>query len=87
MTTPSACCRCVQVWDVQLTNPTRRLLSYTARLEGPPDFSLEASVVKVEPGRPTQVRGLAVFRPRHRQRPELLRQGTRHLQDALTYSM
>jgi hypothetical protein len=45
----------MQVWDVQLANPTRRLLSYTARLEGPPDFSLEASLVKVEPGRATQV--------------------------------
>ncbi|KAF6261116.1 hypothetical protein COO60DRAFT_1637017 [Scenedesmus sp. NREL 46B-D3] len=43
------------VWDVQLANPTRRLLSYTARLEGPGQFCLEASVVKVEPGRTTQV--------------------------------
>jgi hypothetical protein len=49
---------CAQVWDVQLANPTRRLLSYTARLEGPGDFSLEASVVKVEPGRATQVSSL-----------------------------
>lgn len=45
----------LQVRDVQLINPTRRPLSYTARLEGPADFSLETSVVKIDPGRTTQV--------------------------------
>lgn len=56
---PSAYCAyadaALQVRDIQLANPTRRVLSYTARLEGSSDFALEASVVKIDPGRSTQV--------------------------------
>jgi hypothetical protein len=44
-----------QVREVQLLNPTRRPLSYSARLEGAADFTLDASLVKIEPGRSTQV--------------------------------
>lgn len=46
-----------QVRDIQLSNPTRRPLSYAARLEGAADsFTLEASLVKIDPGQSTQVR-------------------------------
>jgi hypothetical protein len=45
----------VQVREIQLSNPTRRALSYAARLEGAADFSLEASLVKIDPGQSTQV--------------------------------
>jgi hypothetical protein len=45
----------LQVREIQLSNPTRRPLSYTARLEGAADFSLEASLVKIDPGQSTQV--------------------------------
>lgn len=44
-----------QARDIQLANPTRRVLSYAARLEGSSDFSFEASVVKIDPGRSIQV--------------------------------
>lgn len=44
-----------QVREIQLSNPTRRPLSYAARLEGAADFSLEASLVKIDPGQSTQV--------------------------------
>jgi hypothetical protein len=46
----------MQVREIQLSNPTRRPLSYAARLEGAADFSLEASLVKIDPGQSTQVR-------------------------------
>jgi hypothetical protein len=45
----------LQVLEIQLSNPTRRPLSYAARLEGAADFSLEASLVKIDPGQSTQV--------------------------------
>lgn len=41
--------------EIQLSNPTRRPLAYAARLEGASDFSLEASLVKIDPGQSTQV--------------------------------
>lgn len=44
--------------EIQLSNPTRRALSYAARLEGAADFSLEASLVKIDPGQSTQVQNL-----------------------------
>jgi hypothetical protein len=49
----------LQVKEVQLTNPTRRPLSYSVRLEGQPDFSLESQMIKIDPGRSTQVGGEA----------------------------
>jgi hypothetical protein len=45
----------MQVREIQLSNPTRWPLSYAARLEGAADFSLEASLVKIDPGQSTQV--------------------------------
>jgi hypothetical protein len=45
----------LQVREIQLSNPTRRPLAYAARLEGSPDFTLEASLVKIDPGLSTQV--------------------------------
>lgn len=45
----------MQIREIQLSNPTRRPLSYAARLEGASDFSLEASLVKIDPGQSTQV--------------------------------
>eukprot|EP00775_Hariotina_reticulata_P012144 gene12144-12282_t len=44
-----------QVKEVQLTNPTRRPLSYSVRLDGQPDFSLDSQMIKIDPGRSTQV--------------------------------
>jgi hypothetical protein len=45
----------LQVREIQLSNPTRRPLAYAARLEGSSDFTLEASLVKIDPGLSTQV--------------------------------
>lgn len=40
-----------KVRDIELSNPSRKLVSYAARLEGHNDFGLEATSIKAEPGR------------------------------------
>ena len=39
----------LQIKELELTNPTGKLVSYTVRLEGHKDFTVETRVVKIEP--------------------------------------
>jgi hypothetical protein len=46
---------CPQVRELELVNPGRRAMSYTARLEGPPCFSVDPPTLKIDPGRPAHL--------------------------------
>jgi hypothetical protein len=37
-----------QVKELELSNPARKAIAYTARLEGHKDFSTEASLVRID---------------------------------------
>lgn len=37
-----------QVKELELSNPARKAIAYTARLEGHPDFSTDASIVRID---------------------------------------
>ena len=39
----------LQVKDLELTNPSKKAISYTAKLEGHKDFGIEGAIVRVDP--------------------------------------
>jgi len=45
----------LQVKEVQLDQPHTAAVELQCRLEGPPHFSLESQMIKIDPGRSTQV--------------------------------